>query len=67
MFLRMLVASVIAIYSLGATVWAIHGNEPFLKPWLRTLMVTLALLSLYGFVAYLHHIGPAGPLPLPIN
>ena len=37
MLLRVIVALLLTVHAVGAVIWALHGTERFLTPWLRTL------------------------------
>lgn len=57
MVLRAILVLLLTVHAVGAVIWALHGNERFLTPWLRTLMITVALISLFGLAVFLHHAG----------
>jgi hypothetical protein len=58
MFLRIAIVLFLAFHCVGAVVWALHGTETYLTQGLRTLMVTVALVSLFAVALVLHAIGP---------
>jgi hypothetical protein len=59
MVLRAIVVLLLTAHAAGAAIWALHGTERYLTPWLRTLTIAMALIGLFGLALLLRHLGPS--------